>query len=350
MQAAAHHVRAETEMIFMRKLARIGALALLYALLLGAVLWSVLAVYYGDLPQFWRIPAAAAAGALLLGSLMLRGQRMRLTVFGLVFSLILVWWFALEPSNTRDWQPDVAILPRAEINGDLITLRNIRNCEYSSETRYGVNHYDKTVRLSQLKAVDLFLVYWGSPLIAHTMLSFQFGDDDFVCVSIETRKTVDEEYSALRGFFRQYELIYVLGDERDLVRLRTNFRNEDVYLYRLAFNQDVACPVFLQYLKKINELYENPQWYNALFSNCTTNIRAHALTYTRDARIDWRILVNGFVDEMAYERGMLDTRVPFADLRRLSLINARAKALGDDPDFSLRIREGLLAPGSSNSF
>ena len=175
MQAAAQHVRVEREMTFMRKLVRIGALALLYALLSGAALWSVPAVYYGDLPQFWRVPAAAAAGLLLLGSLMLRGWRMRLTVFGLVFFLILVWWFALEPSNTRDWQPDVAILPRAEINGDLITLRNIRNCEYTSETQYTVNHYDKTVRLSQLKAVDLFLVYWGSPLIAHTMLSFQFG-------------------------------------------------------------------------------------------------------------------------------------------------------------------------------
>lgn len=329
----------------MRAFIRIGAQTLLYAVLLGVVSWSVLAVYYGDLPQFWRIPAAAAAGGLLLGSLALPRWRMRLTVFGLVFSLILLWWFALEPSNTRDWQPDVAILPRAEIKGDLITLRNIRNCEYTSETEYTVGHYDKTVRLSELKAVDLFLVYWGSSLIAHTMLSFQFGEDDFVCISIETRKTVDEEYSALRGFFRQYELVYVLADERDLVRLRTNYRNEDVYLYRLAFNPDVAGPVFLQYLHQMNALYENAQWYNALISNCTTSIRAHALTYTSDARIDWRMLVNGFVDEMAYERGMLDTRIPFAELRRLSHINSRAQALGDDPDFSLHIRDGLRTPG-----
>lgn len=228
----------------MRAFIRIGAQALLYAVLLGVVFWSVLAVYYGDLPQLWRIPAAAAAGGLLLGTLMLRRWRMRLAVFSLVFSVFLLWWFAREPSNTRNWQPDVAILPRAEIKGDLITLRNIRNCEYTSETEYTVSHYDKTVRLSELKAVDLFLVYWGSPLIAHTMLSFQFGENDFVCISIETRKTVDEEYSALRGFFRQYELIYVLADERDLVRLRTNYRNEDVYLYRLAFNPDVAGPVF----------------------------------------------------------------------------------------------------------
>jgi hypothetical protein len=329
----------------MRAFIRIGAQILLYAVLLGMVFWSVLAVYYGDLPQFWRIPAAAAAGGLLLGSLMLRRWRMRLAVFGLVFSVILLWWFALEPSNTRNWQPDVAILPRAEIKGNLITLRNIRNCEYTSETEYTVSHYDKTVRLSELKAVDLFLVYWGSPLIAHTMLSFQFGENDFVCISIETRKTVDEEYSALRGFFRQYELIYVLADERDLVRLRTNYRNEDVYLYRLAFNPDVAGPVFLQYLHQMNALFENPQWYNALLSNCTTSIRANALTHTRDARIDWRMLVNGFVDEMAYERGMLDTRIPFAELRRLSHINSRAQALGDDPDFSLRIRDGLRTPG-----
>jgi hypothetical protein len=328
----------------MRDMAGTAAKAFLYLAQFGAVCWSVLAIYYGDLPHPWPLPAAAAAGGLFFGTLFLR--RFRLIAFSAFFGLLLTWWFALEPSNTRDWQPDVAVLPRAELNGDLITLRNIRHCEYASETEYAVRHYDKTVRLSELRAVDLFLVYWGSPLIAHTMLSFQFGEKDFVCISIETRKTVGEEYSALRGFFRQYELTYVLGDERDLVLLRTNHRNEDVYLYRLAFNPDVAGPVFLQYLHQINALYERPQWYNALLSNCTTDIRGHARPYTRDARIDWRMLVNGFVDEMAYERGMLDTRLSLAELKRISHINARARAVGDDPDFSLRIRDGLPVPGS----
>ena len=329
----------------MPNMTRGRAKAFLYLAQFGLICWSVLAVYYGDLPQPWPIPAAAAAGGLLLGTFFLR--RHRLLVFASLYCLLLAWWFALEPSNTRDWQPDVAVLPRAELRGDLITLRNIRHCEYVSETEYVVRHYDKTVRLSELRAVDLFQVYWGSPLIAHTMLSFQVGENDFVCVSIETRKTVGEEYSALRGFFRQYELTYVLADERDLVLLRTNHRNEDVYLYRLAFNPDVAGPVFLQYLDRINELYERPQWYNALISNCTTNIRGHARAYTSDARLDWRMLVNGFVDQMAYERGMLDTRLPFAELKRISHINVRAQALGNDPDFSLRIREGLPAPGSA---
>lgn len=330
----------------MRRSVRVGGMTLLWLALLGVVCWSVLAVYYGDLPPAWRVSAAAGAGCLLLGVLLLRSWKQRLPAFSAIFGLLLVWWFALEPSNSRDWQPDVAILPSAEIKGDRITLRNIRNCEYTSETQYTVAHYDKTVLLSELRAVDLFLVYWGSPLIAHTMLSFQFGEDDFVCISIETRKTVGEEYSALRGFFRQYELTYVLADERDLVRLRTNFRNEDVYLYRLAFNREVAEAVFLEYLRQINRLFERPQWYNALLSNCTTNIRGHALAYTRDARIDWRMLVNGFVDEMAYERGMLDTRLPFAELKRLSFINPRAKTLDDAADFSLRIRDGLPVPGA----
>lgn len=326
----------------MQNMTRIFVHAFLYLAQSGAICWSVLAVYYGDLPQPWPIPAAAAVGGVLFGTLFLR--RYRLLVFTSLYCLILAWWFALEPSNTRNWQPDVAVLPQAQINGDLVTLRNIRHCEYASEIDYTVHHYDKTVRLSQLRAVDLYQVYWGSPLIAHTMLSFQFGETDFVCISIETRKTVGEEYSALRGFFRQYELTYVLGDERDLVLLRTNHRNEDVYLYRLAFNPEVAGPVFLQYLRQINALYDYPQWYNALLSNCTTNIRGHARPYTSDARLDWRILVNGFLDEMAYERGMLDTRRPFAELKRISHINARAQALGDDPEFSLRIREGLPVP------
>jgi len=331
----------------MRRMVRIGGEALLWIVLSGLICWSVLAVYFGDLPQPWAGPLAAGAGVLLLGTLLLRPWKRRLGVFAVVFSVILSWWLSLEPSNSRDWQPDVAVLPRAEIEGDRILLRNIRNCDYISETQYTVRHYDKTILLSELRGVDLFLINWGSPLIAHTMLSFRFGEDDFVCISIETRKTVDESYSSVRGFFRQYELTYVLGDERDLVRLRTNFRREDVYLYRLAFNPGVARSVFLEYLHQMNQLFEHPQWYNALLSNCTTNIRGHARPYTSDAQLDWRMLVNGFVDEMAYERGMLDTRMPFAELKRLSLINERAQAMDDAPDFSLRIRDGLPVPGFS---
>ena len=140
------------------------------------------------------------------------------------FAVVLVWWLLMPPSNSRNWQPDVAVLPWADIQGNRVTIHNIRNCDYRSETDYTVRHYDKTFDLAKLKSVDLSLVYWGSPYIAHTMLSFGFEGDGYVCFSIETRKEIGEAYSTVKGFFRQYELTYVVADERDLIGLRTNYR------------------------------------------------------------------------------------------------------------------------------
>jgi hypothetical protein len=173
------------------------------------------------------------------------------------------------------------------------------------------------------------------------MLSFAFEGGDYVCFSIETRKERGETYSALKGFFRQFELIYIIGDERDLVRLRTNFRGEEVYLYHLNTDPTVARLVFLDYLKEVNRLKNRPEWYNALTSNCTTNIRGHTKPYAKNNRFDWRILLNGRVDEMAYDRKALDQTLPFDQLKARSLINNRAKAADRDPDFSKRIRESL---------
>jgi hypothetical protein len=192
--------------------------------------------------------------------------------------------------------------------------------------------------------VDLFLCYWGDRLIAHTMLSFGFTDGRHLCISIETRKEKTENYSALRGFFKQYELIYVVGDERDLVRLRTNYRHEDVYLYRLKASPALVRAVLLDYLKCINQLRERPEWYNALTSNCTTNIRGHTKPYAPHARWDWRLLANGYIDEMIYDRGVVDRHLSFPELRERSRINERARKAGDAADFSRQIREGLPVP------
>ena len=237
-------------------------------------------------------------------------------------------------------------LPFATIDGNRITIHNIRNCEYRSETDYDVRHYDRTYDLDRLRTADLFLIYWGSPMIAHTMISFGFDGGDYLCVSIETRKEKGEDYSAIRGFFRQYELTYVVADERDVVRLRTNYRHEDVYLYALQTAPDVVRTVFLDYLKHINNLKAKPEWYNALTSNCTTNIRGHARAYVASPW-DWRILLNGRIDELAYSNGKLDRSLPFAELKARSRINERAKALDKDPAFSQRAREGLPGMGET---
>jgi len=304
--------------------------------------WESLAVFYSQLPEGLR---PWAAGGVVLANLciltLMRSMLRAMALFLCVCVILAAWWLSIPASNHRDWQPDVALLPWAEIDGDRVALHHIRNCEYRSETDYTVRHYDKVYDLNQLRSVDLFLVYWGSPTIAHTMLSFGFDGDHYVCFSIETRKRKGQSYSAVKGFFKQYELTYVVADERDLVGLRTHFRNEDVYLYRLKAPAEMIRMVFLDYLRTVNMLKDQPQWYNALTSNCTTNIRGHTLPYNPGARWDWRILVNGYLDEMAYERGTLNQSLPFLDLKKKSYINPQAQSGPIDASFSQRIREGL---------
>ena len=310
--------------------------------LLAMAGWATLAILFSNLPGFLR---PWIAGIFAIGSLVAlvgrySSRRARLG-FLAACSVVIVWWLSMPPSNSRNWQPDVALLPWAEIQGTRVTIHNIRNCDYRSETDYTVHHYDRTFDLAKLKSVDISLVYWGSPYIAHTMLSFGFEGDGVVCFSVETRKEIGEGYSTIKGFFRQYELTYVVADERDLIGLRTNYRGEQVYLYRLHESEDLARKVFLDYLREVNALKERPEWYNALTGNCTTSFRINTAPYNPDARLDWRLIVNGFIDEMLYERKAIDTSLPFPELKKRSFINERAKGLDKSPDFSRLIRVGL---------
>lgn len=304
--------------------------------------WGVLAIWFAVLPQWGKITAIAGylLGMLFL-PLFLRPLRRGLLADLALFGLVLAWYFSIPSSNSRDWQPDVSLLPWSEIRGDIVTVHNIRNCDYRSETDYTCRYYDKTFDLRNLKSVDMFLVHWGSPHIAHPIMSFGFGNDGYLAFSIETRKEKGEEYSAIRGFFRQYELTYVVADERDVIRLRTNYRKEDVHLYSLKGKLDTARHILLDYLAEVNRLHDRPRWYNALTTNCTTAIRSHAVPYSRNSLLDWRIIINGTMDEMLYEMGSLEQTLPFAELKRRSYINPAAQAADHDPDFSRRIRTGL---------
>jgi len=307
---------------------------------------GTLAIYFSNLPAT-LLPVASGSFALLALILILaglrKGKRRAWGAFLVLFALVFAaWWLLIPPSNHRNWQPDVAVLPWAEIGESLITVHNIRNVDYRSETDYTVRHYDRSFDLRGLQSVDLFLVYWGSPSIAHTMLSFGFADGGFLCFSIETRKEVGEEYSAIKGFFKQFELTYVVADERDVVRLRTNYRSgEDVYLYRFNVPMDFARKVLLDYLREVNGLKDRPEWYRALLTNCTTSILRHTTPFNPDAHFDWRLIANGYLDEMLYERGKLDRTLPFAELKQISRINPRAKAADQASDFSRLIRVGL---------
>ena len=273
----------------------------------------------------------------------------RRAVLGFVGLVVAVgaWWSTLTPSNDRRWQPEVAVLSHATIQGDLVTVHNIRNFDYRTETDFTPRYYDRTFDLRRLDRVDLVAVYWMGPAIAHLFVTFGFGDDH-LAVSVEARKEAGEGYSTLGGFFRQYELIYVVADERDVIRLRTNYRKdppEDVYLFQVHAPIDNGRRVFLDYVDAINALAAQPKFYNSLTTNCTNVIFMRTRVNPDHLRFSWKILLSGYAPAYIYEAGRLDRSLPFEELHRRSHINAVARAADQAPDFSRRIRAGL--PGST---
>jgi hypothetical protein len=323
------------------------ALRVLVWIPLGVVLllvtvWAVAALHFDVRVTWLRTPLAAFyLLALLAVWIRVRG-RWRKTALTLgAFAIVLAWWLTLRPSNEGDWQPDVATLAYADFAGNQVTVHNVRNCDYRTETDFDVRHYDKTYDLERLRTADLYMVYWGSPNIAHTMMSFGFDGGDYLCFSIETRKQKGQAYSAVKGLFRQFALMYIAADERDVVRLRTNYRQgEEVYLFRLNGSPAQVRALFLDYLRRMNSLRERPVWYNAIRHNCTTSIRTQRAAADR-APWDWRMLANGHGDEMLYERGIIDTNLPLAELKQKVHINARAREAGQAADFSQQIRQGI---------
>ena len=313
--------------------------------------WASLAAYRSDTPNATArtLFAAGIVLATILAFVLIRRKGVALVSYLAAWSLFTLWWCSITPSNVRNWQPDVAVLPYAEISGDMVTVRNIRNFTYRSETDYQPGYYDKTFDLKKLDSVDLIAVYWMGDAIAHIMLSFGFEDQDYLCFSIETRKEQGEEYSTLKGFFRQYELIYVVADERDLIRLRTDYRNprEEVYLYRTRMPQKNAQKLFFEYIKTINSLRDKPEFYNTLTTNCTTDVVRHFQSFGGIMRYNWKILLSGYTPLYAYEIGGLDDTLPFEELRARSYINPKAQVIGDAPDFAVKIREEMKRLESS---
>jgi hypothetical protein len=332
------------ERITLTTLQRAAAAAAWSLVALPAALWATLAVYYSNLPGPPVVRTAAAVAfalGLLAIVLLVRPWPTAGVAVAAAIGGVIVWFLLIPPSNDRDWQPDVALLPWADIGGDRIVMHNVRDNDYRTETDYTVRHEDRTVRLSELRTLDVFLVYWGSPAIAHTIMSFGFTGDRYVAISIETRKEKGEDYSAVRGFFKLYEITYVVADERDVVRLRTNFRGEQVYLYRMRVPAEDVRVLFVNYLRYVNGLRERPVWYNALTHNCTTAIRGHRPPTRPRVLTGWKVLLNGYVDELAYDQGVLDRSLPFTELKKRSLINPAARSADRDPAFSVRIRAGL---------
>jgi hypothetical protein len=316
-------------------------------ILLVTAWWTLALVFAGPGPAWLRTALAATYALGTLAMLVwLRPFAQAFVAWALALVALLVWWSTIRASNEGDWQPDVARLPRVEVRGEQMTFHNVRNFNYRTESDFTARYVDRTYDLTALRGVDVFMSYWGSPAIAHTIMSWQFENAPPLAISIETRKRKGQEYSAVRGFFKQYEIIYVVADERDVVGVRTNHRGEEVYLYRLKSTPALARALLVDYVDSINSLVEHPQFYNALVDNCTTSIRRHRQHVDPDAPpFDWRLVVNGYLDRRLYEGGIVDTRLPFEELRSRSRIDGKAKAADGDPAFSRRIREGLPDPG-----
>ena len=247
----------------------------------------------------------------------------------------------VRPSNDRPWSPDQAVLPYAEFRGPLVTVHNIRNFHYTTETRSTPAWYDKTFDLRRLDSAWFFVEPFGSfGGAAHTFVSFGFGADDFVAISVEIRKEQGESFSPIGGLLRRYEVMYVVGDERDLVKLRTNFRRDTVYAYPIRTTRERMQRMFVDMLARANELRAEPEFYNTLTNTCTTNLVRH-VNVIAPGRIPFRpaVLFPGYSDRLAYDLGLIDTNLPFEEARRRFRINERAMQSADAPDFSRRIRE-----------
>ena len=298
-------------------------------------MWAVAAIAL-DVPfTHWRFVLAALY---LLAIVFLLRRRHWLAGIG-CFVAVLIWWLSLKPSNEGPWQTDVSHPAYADVQGGMVTIHNFRSCDYRTEFDYTCQWRTRTLQLDQITGLDLFMDYWGLPLIAHTILSFPLSDRSHVAFSIEARRRPGQAYSAYRGFFRQFTLISVVSDERDLVRLRTNYRkDEELYLFHTTAAPPFAQQLFMNYIGMTNQLYSHPAWYNAVTHNCTTEI--YTLQSMRSQPWDWRILLNGKGDEMLYQRGSLAADgLPFPILKRRAWINPAAHAANDDPDFSSRIRQ-----------
>ena len=321
---------------------------LLSVTITAIALWGVGALYFSPLlPARWRAFAAASYGTATILAFALLPYPGRTAIAALaVFAVLVILFLRIPASNDRDWQPDVSVTPHATVNGDLVTIRGVRNFDYRSESDFTPRWEDRTYDLRKLDSADIIAVYWAGKAVAHIMVSFGFQDQDYLAVSIETRKEKGESYSTLAGFFRQYELYYVVADERDVIRARTTYRQpqEDVYIYRTRVRPRNIRRIFLDYIETINDMHARPRFYNTLTTNCTTSILMHTRIHPESPPMSWKVLLSGYVPDYLYQLGRIDTTKPFAQLEKLSRVNERAHAADKDASFSQRLRQGLPKP------
>ena len=273
---------------------------------------------------------------------MLKSNKRKI-LFGtaIILGIALTIWFSIQPSNDRNWAQDQKVLPYAEIDNNFVTINNIRNFKYTSTTEYEEDYYDKTFDLNNIKSVDYvvepFSEFEGS---AHTFLTFGFEDDSYVSISIEIRKEQGEKFSAVKGLFKQYELMYVIADERDAIKLRSNFRKDQVFLYPIKTTKEKIQAIFLEMIEETNNIKDNPRFYNTITDTCTTKIVRHVNKVTPNKiPFSYKVILPGYSDQLVYDLGLIDTNLPFEEIRSKFIINEKALKYADSKDFSIKIRD-----------
>jgi hypothetical protein len=309
--------------------------------------WSIPSLYFLMPYQWLGITAAIFFAISVPAALIMHKARRRtfLVIAALTFG-ITIWQQSIPPTNDRDWQSSVARLPAIKINGDEVKISNIRNFAYRSVDNFTPRYYSRIFKLSELKTLDYVLSYWdGNKAIAHNILSFGFENGDYLAVSVETRLAKEQTQSLLGGIFNQYELIYVLADERDVLRLRTNFRKEEVYLYRINIEKPLLQKLFLEIVRRAAELQEHPRFYNTVKQNCITTLLADLSdAQGKTYHFDYRFIMNGYSDALLYDEDVFVTGgLPFKTLKERRHINQYVE---DDPHAEINYSAKIRPPNS----
>jgi hypothetical protein len=311
--------------------------------------WAVLALWY-QAPGNPAVKAILVAFWLAFSVCMIlilwHGRTLSgLLAFAVAFAVLLFWWHRLPPTNDRPWADDVAQMTTGVVAGNLVTLNNVRNFAWRSNTDYTQRWESRVYNLEKLRSVDMIMSYWAGPAIAHMLMSFGFDDGQYVVFSVEVRRLKTGNYSELGGFFKQFELSIIAAEERDVVKVRTNVRGEDDYLYRLRMPVTAMRSLFLGYVGEANSLIDSPRFYNTLTANCTTLVYHMMKRIVGYLPLNYRILLDGYLPGYVYEVGGLDKRYTLEELRTLGRITDRARQSGDSASFSEDIRKGIPALG-----
>lgn len=321
------------------------ALALIVVL---TSLWASLALWYrlpvGDIGRAIAAGLFGILGLLTLVALLGRWRLKAMAVYAIAFALICVWWSTIEPDRDADWAQDVARQVTGTVNGDTLTLTDLRNFEWRSNTDFTERWETRSYDLSKIEGIDLFMSYWAGPEMAHFILSFSFQGGEQLAWSVEVRRRKGGAFSPIADLFKTNPLVIVAADERDVVGVRSNVRGEDVQIYRLRASPQAARRLLLEYVADANKLAQVPEFYNSLTTNCTTTVVKMMRAVGSTIPVDWRLIVNGYLPDYAYDHEAVDTSIPLTQLRESAHIAERAKADGLSPDFSKAIRAGVPAP------